>query len=107
MNLEGGLEEIRALHPGASSFVEQGRRYIHLPALKLRDQSDIREALLCLDEHSGYPTRLFLDAPVAGKGTNWSSHQILDRLWHSWSWNYITADRSPMEILANHVRALQ
>jgi len=43
---------------------EGGRVYLHLPKLKLPSgcvPAEV-EALLCLQEHSGYPTRLFLSS---------------------------------------------
>lgn len=105
--LDEGLAEIQALIPGARELTEQGRRYIYLPTLTLPGSGDSREALLCLSEHSGYATRLFLSAKVEGKGENWTIHQILDRPWHSWSWRDVTANRRPIEVLANHLRALR
>ena len=101
-----GLAELQALVPGAQEFLEQNRRYIYLPVLVLPGQEGTCEALLCLSEHSGYATRLFLSVPVSGKGTNWTIHQILDRAWHTWSWRDVTAGR-PVEILANHLQALK
>jgi hypothetical protein len=103
------LSEFQLVSPEPREMGEGGQVYIYLPALKLPSgcspaQTD---ALLCLSQHSGYPTRLFLAHRVNGRGQNWNTYRILDREWHSWSWNHIRGDRRPMEILAEHLRGLR
>ena len=88
---------------------EAGREYLFLPSLKLpagREPNTI-DGLLCLSERDGYPTRLFLAARYAERGQNWNEFCILDRTWHSWSWNNVAANQRPMQILAEHLRALR
>ncbi len=87
-------------------MTEGGQVFIHLPALKVPNGGSM-DALLALTAHSGYPTRLFLTAQVTGKGQNWNQFHILGKTWHSWSWNFVTADRRPMDILAEHLRGLR
>ena len=101
-----GLDELRGMCPGASVMAEGGVDYIHLPGLVLPSGAST-EALLCPVERSGYRTRLYLSAPVIGKGSNWSTERILDRTWHTWSWNHVSAEQRPIEILAEHLRALR
>ncbi len=100
------LEEIASVFAGARVVEEGGCTYVHLPRLNLPDGGDA-EALLCLSGRDGYPTRLFLSRAVAGKGNNWSVHRILDKPWHTWSWNNVPADLRPIEILMSHVGALR
>src|SRR6185312_4496046 len=98
------ISELQLICPGAQEMPESGITYIFLPALTISD-SVVVDALLCPQQHSGYPTRLFLAQPIAGKGANWSVHAILSRQWHTWSWNYVAADQTLAQILAQHLRA--
>ena len=107
---DSDLKEIRDICPGATLYSEGGFMYIHLPGLKIpvNDKEPlIRDGLLCLQTHSGYPTRLFLSEQIPGKGKNWSVHRILDKTWHTWSWNYVPPDDRPAAVLAQHLRALR
>ena len=65
------------------------------------------QALLCLGQHGGYTTRLFLQQAIPGRGANWSSHVVLGRPWWTWSWNQVPASLRPAEILAEHLRGLR
>jgi hypothetical protein len=86
-------------------MTEAGFRYIYLPGLKVGTET--MDALLCPQPKDGYLTRLFLERPVRGKGNNWSSHRILDRTWHTWSWNHVSADQRPAQILVEHLQGLR
>lgn len=102
------LEELQLICQGAKEMSEGGLAYIHLPSLKLPEGCSPAEveALLCLSSHSGYSTRLFLRERVAGRGNNWTTHCVLGRSWHTWSWNHIPSSLRPMQILAEHLRGL-
>ena len=105
---EEDLEELRDICPDATIMSEGGYTYVYLPRLRL-GQHDIilvREGLLCPQARDGYATRLFLSEPVPGKGNNWTRHQILDKTWHTWSWNHVPAGR-PAQVLAQHMAALR
>jgi len=104
-----GCEALQALYPDARILTDGGVTYIHLPKLKIEANGSTAEmeALLCAQQHGGYTTRLFLAQPIAGKGANWTTHGILGRQWHTWSWNNISADLPVLEILTNHLRALR
>lgn len=104
---EAALGELRAISPGAQEVIEAGITYILLPQLKLPCAPGMVEALLCIQQHGGYTTRLFLSVQVTGKGNNWSCHQIFGRQWWTWSWNNVPANVRPAEILAGHLRAFQ
>jgi hypothetical protein len=109
MVAEDQLQELTEPCGEVRELAEGGRTYIYLPRLKLPSgcvPSEV-EGLLCLQEHSGYATRLFLSHPVSGRGANWSVHHILNRSWHSWSWNNVSAQMRPAAILAEHLRALR
>lgn len=101
------LAELRLACAGEPmEMPEGGQVFIHLPSLKVPHCAPM-DALLGLTPHSGYPTRLFLATQVPGKGQNWNQFHILGRTWYSFSWNYVAADRRPMEILAEHLRGLR
>lgn len=101
------LNEIKELFcKEAHVMIEAGLTYIYLPTLKLLDSS-LCEGLLCLQNRDGYPTRLFLSMPVAGKCANWSTHNIFGKAWHTWSWNYVEFTDSLTAVLANHLKALK
>lgn len=107
--LDEELKEIKEICPGAELMTEGGITYIFLPGLKIpvgNAELLIRDGLLCLQTHSGYPTRLFLSDRILGKGANWTNHRILDRTWHTWSWNFVNPER-PAVVLAQHLRSFQ
>lgn len=101
------MDDLRLLCPGAQEMPESGIEYVFLPGLKHPCAPGTLDALLCPQQHSNYPTRLFLSVPIPGKGNNWSIHTILSRTWHTWSWNYVQANQRLAEILAQHMRALR
>jgi|SRR5215471_5368972 len=103
------LAELSALCSEVKELSEGGRTFIYIPKLRFPSGGQLVEveALLCPQEHNGYATRLFLSQGVPGRGANWSSHHILGRTWYTWSWNGISAQLRPAEILAEHLRALR
>ena len=103
------MAEVKRLCLEAKEMGEGGRVYVHLPDLILPDgcQPSKVDALLCLSEHSGYTTRLFLSQPVPSRGVNWTEHSIFGRKWHTWSFNTVSASLRPMQILAAHLRGLK
>lgn len=101
--------EIAFLVPGARVMCDGGIDYIFLPGLKVTvgQEERVIDALLCPVQHGGYSTRLFLAEPIPQRGQNWTMHNILSRSWHTWSWNNVPANLSPMQILSAHLRALR
>ena len=104
---EDAMSELHAVCAGAQEMTEAAFSYIYLPKLKLPGTLGVVDALLCLQQHSGYSTRLFLSSQVHGKGSNWSSHQILGKTWYTWSWKDVSADVRPVQILLGHLKALR
>ena len=103
------LDELRAAFGEVTSMVEGGVDFVFLPRLVLPEGCTTREmqALLCLGQHTGYTTRLFLQYAVTGRCANWSSHAVLGRPWWTGSWNHVPAHMRPAQILAEHLRGLR
>ena len=103
------LAELMTICDGAKEMAEGGYSFVYLPGLKIRtgENTVSQDALLCLQPRDGYPTRLFLSQQIQGRGNNWTTHRIVDRTWHSWSWNYVGSDLRPAQVLAEHLRALR
>ncbi len=91
-------------------MAENGLRYIYMEKLRFHAKSESREmdALLCLNyTNPSYPTKMYLSANI-GLGLNWNeTAYILARPWFSWSWANVPPTLRPIEILANHLKALQ
>lgn len=96
------------LCPGAQEMTEAGNRYIFLPKLNVPGVGEL-DGLLRPQQAAGdgYVTRLFLSAPVPSKGQNWQAHRILDRTWHTCSWNNVPASYRLIQILINHLRVFR
>lgn len=109
MNAEAEFDRIRAIYPDAASLPEGARVFVHLPQLTIATRTGpvIRDAVLCPHEHSGYKSRLFLDAIVPGHLANWTEHTLFTRKWFCWSWNHIEAAQPWTSILANHLAAFR
>lgn len=106
------LDGLRKVCSGAEIMHDGGIDYIFLPQLTIIVSKVAHkiDALLCPSQHpSGYMTRLFLSAQFQGSGqsNNWNQFRILERNWHSWSWQNVPSTQAPTQILAAHLRALQ
>ena len=103
------LAELTRICEGAKEMAEGGYTFVYFPGLKIRtgENTVSLDALLCLQPRDGYPTRLFLSQQIQGRGNNWTTHRIVDRTWHTWSWNYVSSDPRPAQFLADHLRALR
>jgi len=109
MLAEDSLAELKLICGDAHEMPEGGYVFVFLPGLKIYtgNQTISLDALLCLQAKDGYPTRLFLSQQVPGRGNNWTQHRILDKAWHTWSWNGVGSDLRPAQVLAEHLRALR
>ena len=104
------LADLQQLCSGATAMQEGGVQYVYLPSLKLPKTCNPRvvEGLLRPGPGpDGYTTRLYLSVAFAGKGQNWTTHKILDKTWHTPSFNNVPADLRLIEILANHLNVLK
>ena len=99
------LAELTAVCPAARYVTEAGHQFVDLPGLKIAvgGATETRDALLTLGPHNGYESRLYLSAPIPGRGTNWTTHTVLGRYWHTPSWNYVRSGR-PIEMLQQHLK---
>jgi hypothetical protein len=109
---QDGLDGLRTICPKATVMREGGIDYIFLPSITVQTSkgNHALDALLCPTAHpTGYMTRLFLakSFPECGRSNNWGQFRILERDWHSWSWQNVPATLTPAQILAAHLRALQ
>jgi hypothetical protein len=99
------LAEVKAVCPTAAYVSEGGQQFVDLPGIKIPIGNGVetRDALLSLGPHSGYDSRLYLSAPIAGRGQNWTTHTVFGRTWHTPSWRYVKPTR-PIEMLQQHLR---
>lgn len=106
------LAELCTVCPGAVPMDEGGITYVYLPSLKLptgRTPSEV-EGLLRpqgATNVDGYSTRLYLSMPFSECGQNWTQHRILDKQWHTLSFNGVPETLRLVEILANHLEVLR
>jgi hypothetical protein len=102
------LAELHQLCPAASVKNEAGQAFVDLPGLKIPSGREIiiRDALLSLQSHSGYASRLFLSQAILSRGANWTVHSVLGRTWHTPSWNHVAPGR-PIEMLLQHLKVYQ
>lgn len=109
MFAEDQMEELRQICSGAVPMADGTLRLVHLPNLQVPTGGNVKvlEGLLCPTNHSGYETRLFLSEGRFGRVNNWTSHQILGKTWHTWSWQGVSASLRLAEILALHLKALR
>lgn len=106
---EAYLEELKLVCGEVSLTTECGTEFAFLSNLMLPAGCTpaVTSALLCLGQHGGYSTRLFLPAIVPRRGANWTQHVVAGRRWYTWSWNQVPASLRPAEILAEHLRGLR
>ena len=109
MCLPEHLEELRTVCPDAQPMTDGPLRLIYLPKLVVLVDGASHEvdALLCLTQHQGYATRLYLSKSFPNKRQNWTITQLVGRAWHCWSWQGVPASHRPAEVLAQHLMALR
>lgn len=102
-------QELKAFCRGVREVLQGGEAFLYLEGLRLSSNSQPVEvdALLCLHARDGYMTRLYLSIRIADRGANWTTAYLLDRQWHTWSWQGVSANQRPAQVLAAHLKAIQ
>ena len=103
------LNNLKRFSSTASSFMDAGLRYIHLPGLSLPENCTPGscDALLCMDQRDGYPTRLFLSSKVQASAPplNWHmTPTVAGRVWQAFSWKGVPST-DPVSVLIGHLKA--
>ena len=95
------LGEVTELCREAQEVHEGGQPTLFLRGLRLPPNCGSAEvdALLCLHKRDGYDSRLYLSERIARKGANWTTACILDRQWHTWSWQGVSPQQRPIQVL--------
>lgn len=108
-NEDDQFKKIKSLNKAAKLGREGGNPVVLLP--QTRFQSAGRELqmdlLLHPAAHGGYPTRLFFERQVDGRGNNWTEHCVVGRRWWACSWGGIEADMSWTGMLCAHLKAVE
>ena len=99
---------LRAMHAAAVLLKEGGNAVALLPAFTFtaEGRSETMDLLLVPFQHSGYVTRLFFERSVPGRGSNWTTHRVVDCNWCAPSWNNVPATISWPAMLCAHLRAV-
>ena len=107
-DLAENFARLKAMHDGAVLLKEGGNPLALLPAFTfaVEGRSETMDLLLVPFQHSGYVTRLFFERKVPSRGSNWTSHRVLDRNWWAPSWNNVPATMAWPAMLCAHLRAV-
>ena len=102
-------QELKVFCRDVREVQQGGEAFLYLEGLRLSLNSQLLEvdALLCLHMREGYMTRLYLSIRIENRGANWSTAYLLDRQWHTWSWQGVSVQQRPAQVLAAHLRAIQ
>ncbi|MDF0523312.1 hypothetical protein P0R31_39665 [Bradyrhizobium yuanmingense] len=100
---------LKAMHAGAVLLKEGGQPVALLPGFGFTagGQTLRMDLLLVPFAHSGYITRLFFERQIAGRGSNWNEHRVLERNWWAPSWNHVPATMRWTQMLTAHLRAVE
>lgn len=109
MSIPDAFTAVKEALPDAEYWEEGGLPYVFIPRLCFESGGKklSMPAVLCPAARDSYPTRLFLEKQVAAKGQNWKAHVIRGHSWWAFSWNEVPASLPWLQILANHLRAMQ
>ena len=103
------IEALRTFCREVREVQQGGEGFLYLEGLRLppgRQPAEV-DAILCTHARDGYSTRLFLSAQISGCALNWSAVYLLDRQWYTWSWQGVSPNQQPVQILAGHLKAFQ
>lgn len=112
--VDSRLDSLLEMFPDAVMKTEGGREYVYLPKLRFKVGNVAKEmdALLCLTAEGAYLTRLFLAESIPERpnvhGAAWiPPRMIFGRTWHTWSWQNVPASLPLIQVLLDHLKALQ
>ena len=102
------FKQIKILHKSAKLVYEGGNPVVLLPQFTFQStgRSIRMDLLLYPITHSGYPTRLFFEREVEGRGANWKPHHVIGRQWWACSWRDVEANMGWTSMLCAHLRAV-
>jgi hypothetical protein len=103
-----GFAALQALHGDCVLLKEGGNPAVLLRKFSFRaaDSDFEMDLLLHPGPHSGYTTRLFFERQIAGRGTNWNRHRVVERDWWAPSWQNVQATLPWPAMLCAHLRAV-
>lgn len=99
---------LQTMHGSAVLLKEGGQPVALLPDFAFLAGGAPRrmDLLLVPFLHSGYTTRLFFAEQIAGRGSNWNLHRVVERNWWAPSWNEVPATLKWTQMLSAHLRAV-
>lgn len=108
MDANKEFESVKTLCGVAELHQECGKPVVLLPGFRFKSGGkDLSmDLLLHPSAHTGYVTRLFFREKVAGKGRNWTQHQVLGSNWWAPSWQGVKAEQAWPAILCAHLRGV-
>ncbi len=108
MDENSQFQKIQSICSGARLLYEGGQPVVYIPkaTFKAVGKDVTMDLLLHPGEHSGYPTRLFFQEQIAGRGANWNHFDLLDKQWWSPSWNGVSPNLPWASILCEHLRGI-
>lgn len=107
------LAELDLICAGAKEMAELGSAYIYLPALRLPNgctPNQVDGLLRVSSTNTDYPTRLYFSQMVScSTALNWNATNvvILQKNWFAYSWTDVANEGRPIEIIAQHLKALR
>lgn len=104
------VDDLKKVAPELKKIQEGGHTFFYIEKLMLPDgcNPNVVEALLCPNNHSGYPNRLFFSAKVSSPQTrNWNGQlRVIGRNWYGISWRTKTG-LTLLEMLSIHLKAFE
>ena len=107
-SLEAVIADLMDLCADAQLIDERGGTVAYLPSFAFDSGgATITQDLLFVPaDIASYPSsRLFYEHPVAGRGNNWSTHNLIGRVWHAPSYQVDTS-RGWRDQILQHLQAV-
>ena len=99
---------LQPMHGSVVLLKEGGQHVALLPAFGFVAGGVSRRMDLVLVPflHSGYVTRLFFAQQIDGRGSNWTQHRVVERIWWAPSWNNVPPTLKWTQMISAHLRAV-